>query len=169
MRLFIALPLPETERRRLAEVSDRLAGIGRLIPPERFHVTLRFLGETDAESAARRILHQTPFEPIRVAFGDLIVLGRQRVVAASVRPTAPLEALYDRLDRASREQGFPAPEYDTFRPHVTLVRSRSAIPQSRVPREPVGGGFTAERVVLYRSEHRDGRLIYTPLAERVGT
>jgi 2'-5' RNA ligase len=48
VRVFLALELPEEERRRLAEYlrSREWSGLGmKLVRPENLHVTLKFLGE----------------------------------------------------------------------------------------------------------------------------
>ena len=44
MRLFVALDLPAATRTRLYWVAGGLPG-ARWVPPENYHVTLRFIGE----------------------------------------------------------------------------------------------------------------------------
>ena len=47
MRLFVALDLPPALRQRLATLTGGLSG-ARWVPPENYHVTLRFIGEAPA-------------------------------------------------------------------------------------------------------------------------
>ena len=44
MRLFVGLELPHALSERLAGLAGGLAG-ARWVPPENYHVTLRFIGE----------------------------------------------------------------------------------------------------------------------------
>ena len=51
MRLFIAIDLPPHVRRAAADMAAQLRAYGargRFVPPENYHVTLRFIGESDA-------------------------------------------------------------------------------------------------------------------------
>jgi 2'-5' RNA ligase len=50
MRLFVALDLPYEVRQRLAGLAVGLQG-ARWVPPENYHVTLRFIGETPGHRA----------------------------------------------------------------------------------------------------------------------
>ena len=48
MRAFVAIPVPEDIRDRLAALQADLP-VGRLADPETFHITLAFLGEEPVE------------------------------------------------------------------------------------------------------------------------
>ena len=43
-RLFVALPIPEELREELAGLAGGIQG-ARWVPPENYHLTLRFIGE----------------------------------------------------------------------------------------------------------------------------
>ncbi|MFC7608726.1 2'-5' RNA ligase family protein [Teichococcus aestuarii] len=45
-RLFVALPLPEALREQLSDLAGGLPG-ARWVPPENYHLTLRFIGEVE--------------------------------------------------------------------------------------------------------------------------
>lgn len=51
IRLFVGLALPDAVRDRLATLQNGVPG-ARWVPPETFHVTLRFVGEIDEDVAA---------------------------------------------------------------------------------------------------------------------
>ena len=61
MRLFIAIPLPPDITRALS--ADRVAleehgATGRFVPRENYHITLHFLGETDALKDITDAMHE---------------------------------------------------------------------------------------------------------------
>ena len=87
MRLFVAAELPERMIEALSETSAALrdAVHGRFVSPDRFHVTLAFLGEVPARdverisgAVERACLGHSPFA---ATLGELGTFGRGRKVA----------------------------------------------------------------------------------------
>jgi 2'-5' RNA ligase len=131
-RLFIAVTLPEEARHAVATLLDGHGKPlpGRVVHPRNWHLTLRFLGDTDDVAYERLLaaLDQAPLgEPFRVA------LGRPGAFPQPARATvlwvgfakggAELQRLADAVEAAVELAGFP-PEDRPFRPHLTLSRIR---------------------------------------------
>jgi 2'-5' RNA ligase len=125
MRLFVALELPHATRQRLADLATALPG-ARWVPPENFHITLRFIGEVprhvaeelDLALAALRARH---FSVTLAGVGTAERAGRARTLWACVERNAALDALRGKIERALQGVGL-APERRRFVPHVTLAR-----------------------------------------------
>lgn len=131
LRLFFALWPPEHLRlrlwRSLEPLRESVHGV-RWVPPERYHITLRFLGDipsrsvADLASAARSLERESPF---RATLGDVGTFPRRgsvRVYWVAVRSPA-FQRLRELLDAALLTHGFPAGKR-RFRPHLTLGRAR---------------------------------------------
>lgn len=131
MRLFLAINLPSAVigdiDRHVAPLRDTAPAL-RWVPPEKWHLTVRFIGEEPLERVA----------PIRDALdaatrkhGDApLTLGgigafpnfrRARVVWLGVAPDPKLEMLHHDIETACVASGME-PEGRPFRPHVTLAR-----------------------------------------------
>lgn len=130
LRIFFALWPPEQLRRRLwqsIEPLRRAAHGVRWVPPERYHITLRFMGEVAPKSVADLVAATRSLEreqPFRATLGDLGAFPRRstpRVYWVSVK-AHPLRRLRELLDAALLSRGFPANER-RFRPHLTLGRA----------------------------------------------
>lgn len=125
IRLFVALPLPETTRDRLARLQSGLPG-ARWVAPDNMHVTLRFIGEVD-EGTAQDI--DTALDGLSAPGFTLTLSGlgsfgkghRSRALWAGVDRTAALQHLRDKVESAVVRAGQPAEERK-FSPHVTLAR-----------------------------------------------
>jgi len=159
IRLFFGLPLPETCRARLAAIAHGLPG-ARFIPPENYHLTLRFIGEVDegrAEEIAEamdRLAH--PAVAVRIAgLGVEGARHRAATLWAEAEPTPQLTALQEKVERLCRTAGCAA-ETRRFRPHVTLARLKNT-PPARLQDYLSAHGlaacppFSADAVVLYSS------------------
>ena len=166
MRLFVALPLPDELRRALLEVQRDMRRQGvraNFSREENLHLTLAFLGEVEGEAvrAAQEAVLSLEGEAFPLAldrpgsFGGLYWAG--------LRKSKPLEALAARTRQALDERGLG---YDKkpFRAHITLARQVRAAGPFHIALPPAEAA--AEQVTLLRSDREDGKLVYTPLAER---
>ena len=130
MRLFVALDLPWELRQRLAVLSG--AGIpgARWVPPENYHLTLRFIGETPAYQAEEidHALAALQGARVRVDAGRRRHLrqGRaQHALWVGVERNPPLDHLQNKIETALQRFGLE-PERRRFPPHVTLARLDNA-------------------------------------------
>ena len=122
MRCFVAAFLPAAVRETLVAARPAVDGV-RWVAPEKYHVTLRFLGELDPggaafwREAAEALDARFPVECTALGVDGFPNSRRARVVAMRVDSGGALEALADALppggDDARR-----------FRAHVTLGRAR---------------------------------------------
>ncbi|HKY93995.1 MAG TPA: RNA 2',3'-cyclic phosphodiesterase [Kiloniellales bacterium] len=128
MRLFVALKLPDEIRDRLGDLEQPLPG-ARWVPPDNFHLTLRFIGEVDGGLAhdidtALMGIDGRGFELRLAGLGHFGEGQKTRSLYAAVAPTEPLSRLQQKVDQALQRLGL-APEGRKFKPHVTLARFRS--------------------------------------------
>lgn len=133
MRLFVAVNLPEDERRAAYEAVAPLRQAGlpvRWVRTDGLHVTLKFLGEV-AEDRLEPIgaaldAAVTPARPFEVTLGGVGAFpssSRPRVVWLGVEQHPALELLANDVEKALGPFGFE-PELRPFRPHVTLGRAK---------------------------------------------
>jgi 2'-5' RNA ligase len=197
-RLFVACELSGEVRAALAAVQDQLraAGAGRLrwVRPEGIHVTLKFLGEVEAnrvdaicaalgpavEPFSMRVrpaglggfpsaaLRAGPSASLRASGG-----ARLRVVWIGLEGDIDaLAALAGRVDRALESLGFPR-EARPFAAHLTLarVRDEASAEERRRLADLVAGQTPAplpelvlKHVHLVRSVLQPGGAVYQRLA-----
>ncbi len=180
MRLFIGVFPPEPVRDDLARVVGGLRvataverGVNtRLVPPDRWHVTLAFLGDVDdhrlpdaAGVLSAAAAGATP-PTLRLAGGGRFGRGRFTLLWAGVTgDLAPLAAAV----RAGLKRARLPFDNKPLNPHLTLAR-----PGDRVPREDVdadraalgeyaGPSWQADEIVLVRS-HNGPHPRYEPQA-----
>jgi 2'-5' RNA ligase len=109
----------------------------RLSPPERYHLTLRFLGDVElaAEERLRRELRTARAEPLELQLALPQLLGRGIAVLMPL-PHEGLLALHQRVGAALAAAGVECAS-SSFTPHVTLARrAAGARPPSDAP--PIG-------------------------------
>lgn len=177
VRAFLAFEIPEAVRSRLAAYRHALRSdlpAARWTRPEGWHLTLKFLGETEPKildeltanlepglkglGAVTAHLHGSGFFPTpanpRVAWIGGDVNGSEPVVAA--------------VEAAAAAVGF-ARERRPWSAHVTLARLRSRWPHAAVERFLEWGrdvdlsAFACAEVVLIESSLEPGGAVYTPL------
>ncbi len=125
LRLFVALPLPAPVRMRLSLLTGGIPG-ARWVPPESYHLTLRFIGEVDGGTAhdiaaALSRVHAAAFD---LTLSGLDTFGQgeaARVLWVGAERAPALLDLRDRVEAALRLAGI-APDTQKYIPHVTLAR-----------------------------------------------
>ena len=176
IRAFFAVALDAGSRAAVARVADALrASPGgdrvRWVRHESYHVTLRFLGEVDAdriESIVACVAEQTAaIEPFVLELGGVQLFPSRRrpqFVVLDVGPAEALSELAFAVEQGVVAAGFGA-EPRPFRAHLTLGRIRGRkFPAVTGTVTAAGEGGAVTEAVLFRSElHRSGAR-YTPVA-----
>jgi 2'-5' RNA ligase len=189
-RLFVAVLPPDRLRRALAarlEISGRGDGV-RWVPPERWHVTLCFVGEVaDPDPVAAALVEAVTASSHRWARGVRAVLGPATTwlggSGALVVPVSGLDALAGVVSA-----GLAPWVADPDRPfigHLTIARAHRSRPSARAgvrrravvggggdpgPDEPlagrrVSGSFEVGAVVLVASTVGRGPVVHRPVLE----
>ena len=126
LRLFVGIGFPPALKLQLSLLRSGVPG-AKWVDPGNFHLTLRFIGETDEAVAAdiddalarlrgRRFTLQLAGTGV---FGD-----RPRNLWVGVERNPDLITLRDKIEQALIRAGLP-PEPRKFTPHVTLARLHS--------------------------------------------
>ncbi len=180
MRCFIAIALPAAIREALAALQIRLQSLGRAVrwvPPERIHLTIKFLGEVEEGqvTAVRDAItsvaaRYTPFELAVSGTGCFPPTGRVRVIWTGIPDLPPpLLACQQEGERVWAQLGF-APETRRFRPHLTLGRVREDRSSGRIRAvveqqgDFTAGRFLANELILFQSVLLPTGPTYTVLA-----
>lgn len=194
MRTFIAIDLPDAIKQRVADQQRRLerqlgeaqlAGCVLWTAPTNLHLTLRFLGESNAQQVAQLQATLTSVAssctPMALAPGGLDCFPNFRrpniVWLAFGGDLASLMALQLACAQGARAAGF-ALEERPFTPHLTIGRMRRAVAGAELQRcgellrrlaDTAAHGktalhpFTADRVTLMESDLRPSGSVYSVL------
>ncbi|MEZ4725714.1 MAG: RNA 2',3'-cyclic phosphodiesterase [Caldilineaceae bacterium] len=148
MRTFIAIELPtvlhpllryhQQQLEALLAAADQAHTIS-WTPPEKVHLTLRFLGETNAQqrqllqSALAQVTnHQAPFGLSIGKLGCFPNVHAPSIVWLAVQTEGEtLLHLQTQVEQAVQRAGF-APERKPFRPHLTIGRMRRSLLRPQV-------------------------------------
>ncbi|HVG44391.1 MAG TPA: RNA 2',3'-cyclic phosphodiesterase [Longimicrobium sp.] len=173
-RLFVGVPAADAlrdalERHLAAAVGGRLPG--RAVPPANWHLTLRFLGATDA-ARHRRIVDELAradappsFDLSLAGLGAFPRGGRAKVLWIGAGEGADaLRALAASVEAAAVRAGF-APEPKPFSPHLTLSRIDPPADVRALldATPPFGGRMRVPEFILFRSHLGHGHPRYEPL------
>ena len=186
IRTFVAIELTDVLHHALSDAQaqfkrDRAARSVRWVAPENIHITLKFLGDVDADRmpALQRALTDAcaGSAPFTLTIGGAGAFPNPRhpnVVWIGARGQTEIAAqLAQKIDEACFALGFPREERP-FSPHLTLGRvKRDTLPSERqlvggmIEHAQIGdlGNLRVERVSVMMSEVKPGGSVYTRLAE----
>lgn len=179
-RLFIALDIPDTVRVSLGGAVGWMAGYKKsvkVVPPENYHVTLKFLGSVPDEKvpAIREALERAAGflfagEVHLDVWGMFPEKGRPQVFWAGFEPAEALRPMAERIETEMQTLGF-AKEVRSFQSHVTLARSGDgpAPPAfialwNDLPSLAPSTAFRANTVTLYESQTLPSGPVYQPVS-----
>lgn len=153
MRLFTAIDIPPDVKAALSTVLDRLRSLAKLswIPPEKLHITTKFIGEwpeerlDDLKRALASIKAPAPVDIVIRGLGRL-----PRVLYAAVEPNEALTALAAATERAVGVPAEDQADNRVYRPHITLARTRKRVPHVDLETSTIGS-FRASSFALYLS------------------
>jgi len=169
MRTFVALEIPDWYA---GEVADFVRSFGptvegRFTPPENYHVTLAFLGNTP-EPAVRQVMDVLD-ELVRIATPATLTpeglgtFGRPHdcTLWLGFQRTDELDDLAHDLRERLGVRGIPF-DRKPFVPHLTLAR-RVQLPEGALPATGFPGRCRTARVTLYKSTLQPEGAAYQPL------
>jgi 2'-5' RNA ligase len=188
MRLFVALDIDDDIRCRIARFIE---GVGEFAPdarwvrPESLHVTLKFIGEKDADEteAIKRVLETILAGVVEMNFrgyGFFPGARAPRVFWAGIEAGPKLTSLAATVDETLAQLDIPK-EQHAFSPHLTLARGGAGSARGRkgdgqnrslarlqeklaaLP-APEFGTMTAREFFLYQSQLSPSGSKYTKLA-----
>jgi len=174
MRLFVALDLPWELRQRVAMLAN--AGIpgAKWVPPENYHITLRFIGETPGYRAeeidhALASLKARGFSLTLSGVGTFDRSGRSMSLWVGVERNPQLDHLQNKIETALQRVGLE-PERRRFAPHVSLARLDNASEAKLVSFVQAHNLFRSDLVpiehfTLFSSLLGKEQSVYTPEVE----
>jgi 2'-5' RNA ligase len=177
IRAFLAFEIPETIKdeidRQRADIVKRLPR-ARWVRPEGQHLTLKFLGETEAEVLAdlsERLaprIRELPSVEIRLAGTGFFPNARRPRVTWIGGSAEGGEAVAGTVDRVARSCGFEG-ERRRWSIHITQARIKERWSPDDVElftdwgRDLDLAAFAADEVVLFSSDLRPTGAVYTAI------
>jgi 2'-5' RNA ligase len=152
-RLFLAVWPPAEVVATLARLPrDERPGL-RYVPPENWHVTLRFFGEADAAEVARA-LDGVGLPPSSGHLGPRVTRLFKGVVGVRASGLDELASI-----TASATQGIGEPPSPEFVGHLTVARHKPHADVGHLLHAPVDAVFVVRQIALVESriDHRGAR------------
>ncbi|HEX4796299.1 MAG TPA: RNA 2',3'-cyclic phosphodiesterase [Humisphaera sp.] len=183
MRLFTAIELPEDVRQHLAAIArqwraidDELGGRISWVPPQNYHVTLKFFGEvadTEVAGLCEALKAIAPVGPAKIRAEAVECFPPRRSLRVAAfglgGDVGNLVRLNQAIEIAAEPRGF-ARERRPFRAHITVARSKVPLrPSARDRLERTAAGllpgpeFAAREFVVMQSILTQSGAEYVPV------
>lgn len=169
MRLFVAVPVPEGLREKLADLGKEIEQDGiRFVKPENMHLTLKFMGEVDEGKVPdiEEKLKGISFAPASCSLKGIGVFPNEnyiRVVWAGCESGGALEKLAKDVMDALHGYGDNRP----FSAHLTIARVKRKLDLKafiQKHKEEVFGEFETKEFHLIKSVLKPGGPEYSVVA-----
>ncbi|MDD5171860.1 MAG: RNA 2',3'-cyclic phosphodiesterase [Candidatus ainarchaeum sp.] len=170
MRLFIAVPVPQDIRTKVAALGKEIAQEGIMpVKPDNMHMTLKFIGEVDEQKLAdmEERLRLVKFKAFDCAVKGVGVFPNEdyiKVVWAGAESGGALEALAKEIIEAMR--GYNGHD-ERFSAHLTIARVKRKVDMKAFlekHRADEFGSFTVSSFHLIQSVLKPGGPEYSVLA-----
>ena len=179
--MFLGIGLPADVREAIASATAKVHGLRAPVawtPPKNLHITLNFLGDILPERVAvvdrsmRAVASGIgPFSLTAEGGGAFPGTRNPRILwVGFLEPLELVRQLQQNMENALSGDGFPR-EDRPFHPHITVGRTRGALPPAwgeRFVQAFSGKGFGVVPVssfTLYESRLGPGGAAYTPLCD----
>jgi RNA 2',3'-cyclic 3'-phosphodiesterase len=174
MRAFLALEIPSEVKSYLEAVvsgmAARVKGV-RWVKRNGLHITLKFLGEIEEETAIRikdalsRV--GTVYTPFGTSIKEIDAFPNRRrarvVVTTLGEGVDTIKSIFGDAEKGLSKLNFEAEERP-YTPHITLGRAKAPAPLPDKDVAPLEARrFSVDRVVLFRSTLAKEGAIYTPV------
>jgi len=178
IRVFLAISLGPAQRSELQQSLNGLkqtlsAPALRWIPEENWHITLKFLGNTDLQqipmltTALEDELQQhSTFQLKLTRFDWFPSATKPTILAAFPEPCESLNRLAMAVDIILTQYGF-RPETRNFRPHLSLARTRKGQRPKGIELLPIAIDpiiMGVEKIDLLQSQPKKQTVCYSKLA-----
>ena len=172
-RLFTAIDIPESIRRKIAWLTLPAASEARLTSPDDLHITLHFIGEVSDEICDQiqvrlRSVLATPFVQELSGVGIFANAGRPEILWEGIEPSSELAALRDAIGDVLNSLEIKLDERE-FKPHITVARMKHPSPTSASEfmecNSSFHARFTAISFSLYRVTPNGQQLHYRVVEE----
>lgn len=144
-RLFLAVWPPEEVAAELASLRRKDQRGVRFLPPENWHITLRFFGDADPD-AVIDALDGVTFGPARAHLGPAVDVIAERIL---VVPVDGLDALAETVKQRTGQIGEPPRK--RFVGHLTLARVKPHVPMPHAIGALVSAEFDVDEIALVQS------------------
>jgi len=144
-RLFLAVWPPDDVVSELTSLHRKDQRGVRFVRPENWHITLRFLGNTNPD-AVIDAMGGISMPPTRARLGPAVDVIAER---ALVVPVDGLADIADEVNKRTDHIGEPARK--RFIGHLTIARVKSHVPMPRVLGALISAEFDVEEIALVQS------------------
>ncbi|MCI8729447.1 MAG: threonylcarbamoyl-AMP synthase [Clostridia bacterium] len=165
MRVFFAIPIPDSVREKIRAIQDMLKESygGKYTDGDNLHITLAFIGEVDTKVIDMLTEIEINSDTIPAGF-KLSLRGMDsfkdgKVTYLKVEKNAEIERLRAYLEERLSALGIPFEMRDEFCPHVTIRRGKKEM----IKEESETLEINVSSFALYESKRVDGELKYVPI------